>query len=268
MTDIGERRGLGAAVRRWKRLRRANVFLKYGYLFPKADGPAILADYRAVYAHTQLSVIGLFNLEIIARAMVARGLPGAFVECGTWRGGALAYWARAVKRLGGDMSRHHIFGFDSFEGMPHMTPQDGAATARWLYGSEAKAAGASGELSATGHNVAPIEFARRVAAESGYDPARVHLVKGWFQDSLPPLLDTIGPIAVLRLDADFYESTRFCLATLWDRVIPGGHVVIDDYGTFEGCRLAVDEFLAGPGRGLPLHYVSPGIRYLVKAEPS
>lgn len=264
MTDIGERRGLGAALRRWKRLRRAKVFLKYGYLFPKADGKAILADYRAVYDYTQVSVIGLFNLETIAREMVAQGLPGAFVECGTWRGGALAYWARAVRRLGGDMSRHPIYGFDSFEGMPHMTPRDGAATARWLYGSAAKAEGASGELAATGHNVAPIEFARRAMAESGYDPARIHLVKGWFQDSLPPLLDSLGPIAVLRLDADFYESTRFCLAALWDRVIPGGYVVIDDYGTFEGCRLAVDEFLAGPGNRRTLHYVSPGIRYLVK----
>ena len=78
------------------------------------------------------------------------------------------------------------------------------------------------------------------------------------------LVDRIGPIAVLRLDGDFYESTRFCLETLYDRVVPGGYVIIDDYGTFEGCRAAVHEFLDSRGLALHLHYGNPDIRYLIK----
>jgi hypothetical protein len=251
-------------LRRLKRLRRARTILTYANLFPKREAAALLADYAAVCADTQLSLSGLLNLEMIALEVVQRQLPGAFVECGTWRGGALAYWARAFRRRGGDMGRHAIWGFDSFEGMPQMTPRDGAASARWLYGTDAGFEATDGALRPSGRNVAPIEACRRLMAESGYDPAQVHIVKGWFQDTLPGLVDRIGPVAVLRLDGDFYESTRFCLDTLYDSVVPGGYVIIDDYGTFEGCRAAVHEFLDSRGLALHLHYGNPDIRYLIK----
>ena len=67
--------------------------------------------------------------------------------------------------------------------------------------------------------------------------------KGWFQNTLPEIKDKIGPIAILRLDSDWYESTKCCLDNLYDNVIQGGYIVIDDYGCWEGCKRAVDEFL-------------------------
>ncbi len=76
----------------------------------------------------------------------------------------------------------------------------------------------------------------------GYDPAHLIYHKGWFQDTLP-IADT-PEIAVLRLDGDWYASTRVSLKHLYDRVVPGGFVIIDDYGCYDGCRKAVDEFLA------------------------
>ena len=75
----------------------------------------------------------------------------------------------------------------------------------------------------------------------------VHIVKGWFQDTLPAFKDEIGPIAILRLDGDWYESTKCCLEHLYEQVVPGGYVIIDDYGCWGGCRIATDEFLENTG---------------------
>jgi hypothetical protein len=73
---------------------------------------------------------------------------------------------------------------------------------------------------------------------------RIHIRQGWFQETLPVAKHEIGPIAVLRLDGDWYDSTKVCLENLYDLVTVGGFVLIDDYGYWEGCRRAVDEFLA------------------------
>ena len=99
--------------------------------------------------------------------------------------------------------------------------------------------------------------------ESGYPGERVTVVAGWFQDTLPIWRERIGPIAVLRIDGDFYESTRVCFEALYDSVIPDGAVIIDDYGTFEGCRRATDEFLSSRSR-IELVPIDFGASYFVK----
>ncbi len=73
------------------------------------------------------------------------------------------------------------------------------------------------------------------------DSARVHMVKGWFTDTIP--ISEVGAIALLHLDCDLYESVKFCLEHLYDNVIEGGYIVIDDYGYWSGCKAAVDEFI-------------------------
>ena len=75
----------------------------------------------------------------------------------------------------------------------------------------------------------------------------------------------MGPIAILRLDGDWYESTKVCLEHLFDLVVDGGFVIVDDYGAYEGCRTAVDEYLAGRARRPYLSRVNGDIRYLVKS---
>jgi O-methyltransferase len=78
----------------------------------------------------------------------------------------------------------------------------------------------------------------------GVDRTQVTLIKGLFQNTLASSIDLVKPIAVLRLDGDWYESTKVCLETLYAHVIIGGRIIIDDYGHWEGCRKAVDEFLS------------------------
>jgi len=72
----------------------------------------------------------------------------------------------------------------------------------------------------------------------------VHFHKGWFKETIPQQKEKIGKIALLRLDGDWYESTQICLEQLYDNVVSGGFVVLDDYGYWDGCRKAVDEFFA------------------------
>ena len=68
------------------------------------------------------------------------------------------------------------------------------------------------------------------------------IIKGWFQDTLPQNIDKIGNIAILRLDGDWYESTKVCLEYLYDNVVEGGYILVDDYNFWPGCKKAVDEF--------------------------
>jgi hypothetical protein len=70
----------------------------------------------------------------------------------------------------------------------------------------------------------------------------VHLVRGWFEQTIPSATPSLGPIALLHLDCDWYESVKLCLDRLYDRVVDGGFIVVDDYGHWQGCRKAIDEF--------------------------
>src|SRR6266851_5309497 len=84
------------------------------------------------------------------------------------------------------------------------------------------------------------------------DEERISIVKGWFENTIPAFKDKIGPIALLHLDCDWYESVRFCLRQLYDNLVRGGVVVINDYGHWKGCKRAVDEFIKSGNLRLPL----------------
>lgn len=102
-----------------------------------------------------------------------------------------------------------------------------------------------------------------VAHQLAYGEAHTHVHKGWFHETLP-VADT-GSIAILRLDGDWYDSTKICLDHLYDKVVLGGFVVIDDYGTYDGCKKAVDEFLAQQEKPPFLNFITPAVRYWIKA---
>jgi O-methyltransferase len=254
------------AYRRDQRVRKARLYLEFGGIYP-ADREAILQDFRAVCINTQLTPAGICNLESVAREIIARSVEGAFVECGTWRGGSLGFWARTFVRNGGHPARCPIFGFDSFQGMPQMTKEDGESTAHWLHGksmSNLSPAQLSGALEPAGINLATEQDVWSMVEGSGFPRERVTITKGWFQDTLPLKKEAIGNIAVLRLDGDFYDSTKICLETLYDQVVWGGIVIIDDYGVFPGCRRAVDEFIAARRLPVRLVYVDVAVHFFFK----
>lgn len=186
------------------------------------------ALFRTVRPFTMAGYRRLSNVYDLCRRAVAMGLPGAFVECGAWKGGAAAVMAVVARQEG---RGRKTWLFDSFEGLPEPGEADGPRARRWA-----------------GRCAAPVGEAERLLFDLlRLDRDRVILRKGWFRDTLPAAGPEIGPIAVLRLDADWYESTRLCLERLYGGVAPGGFVILDDYGTWEGFRRAVDEFLARRG---------------------
>jgi O-methyltransferase len=121
-----------------------------------------------------------------------------------------------------------VWGFDSFEEMPPLQAEDEGDGQAWV---GFRCSGPDG-----------LQRARQTLKRYAVDEPTVRLIPGWFEETLPIHLEKLMPIAVLRLDNDWYQSTRFCLENLYDLVAPGGFVLIDDYHTFVGCRKAVDEF--------------------------
>jgi hypothetical protein len=154
----------------------------------------------------------------------------SFVECGVARGGCLALMKYAAG------PNNEIIGFDSFDGMPDITEKD--------IGEYNKSNPLSG-FGKVGDNLSGgIENVYKTFRELQIDMTNVRLIKGYFNDTLnvKENIDSIDKIAVLRLDGDWYESTKICLDKFYSKVIPGGIVIIDDYGHWVGAKNATDEF--------------------------
>jgi hypothetical protein len=196
------------------------------------------------------------------RHCVRRGLPGAFVECGVWKGGAVLAMLLALQQEGA--ADRDVFLFDTFEGMTEPSLEDTSAfeapaLETW------RAAGEAGRR-AWAEFFDPATFGeeqvRETVLSSGYPAERVHLVRGRVEDTLPARAP--DAISLLRLDTDWYESTRHELEHLYPRLADGGVLIIDDYGHWDGARRAVDEYFAD-GPAPLLHRVDYTGRIAIKA---
>jgi O-methyltransferase len=98
----------------------------------------------------------------------------------------------------------------------------------------------------------------------GYPGNKVFYHKGWFQNTIPEKSKEIEKIAILRLDGDWYESTKVCLENLFDKVVQRGFIIIDDYGLYSGCKKAVDEYLSNRKKSYYLNYSDSYCRYFIK----
>jgi len=211
---------------------------------------------QAVRPYTMVGFDGLANVFELASAVIDNKIPGDFVECGVWRGGCSAILAQVAVKCD-QHRRTHLF--DSFEGLPEPVGADGVEAATHSSGKT------DGKLVPIGFCAAPYEVAARLLFDVLKLPTdRVVVHRGWFQETLPSARDSVGPIALLRLDGDWYESTKVVLENLYDSVVPGGYVVIDDYGVWEGCRRAVDEFIEKREIETPLTKVDDDVYYLRK----
>jgi hypothetical protein len=197
------------------------------------------------------------------------GIPGAFVECGVWKGGAMGMMALANLRRG--KSRRHLHLFDAFQEICEPDAAvDGERALREVLEFTGRSGHDKGELrpltgiyDSFGGPGSLDENKSFMNTIIGYPEEFSHYHVGWFQDTLPADHDKIGPIAILRLDGDWYASTKVCLDYLFDKVVKGGVVIIDDYGSYEGCRKAVDEFLEARQQPYYLHTIDSTGRYLI-----
>ena len=159
-------------------------------------------------------------------------IPGVIIECGVAQGGTAAMMALSSRAFG-DENRDFWF-FDSYEGLPEPTAEDYQG---------AKAGDYVGVL-VKGSCLGTIEQVSELLFDKLNLPKdKITLVKGWFQDTVPSHKDKVGKIAILRLDGDWYESTKIPLENFYPHISPGGCVVIDDYATCFGSKKATDEFI-------------------------
>jgi O-methyltransferase len=176
--------------------------------------------FRRIQPYTLVSREKLAALCRLIATLDRDRVPGAIVECGVFKGGAAAVMA---SEAGG---RRDLYLFDSFEGLPPPGAEDGALARQQFQ---------------PGWCASTVDDVRRAFTVAGASSARLHIVKGWFAETFPRT--ELPPIALLHIDADWYDSVRLCLETWYDRIVPGGYVVLDDYGRWEGCTRAADEFL-------------------------
>ena len=199
-------------------------------------GPVHFDIVREVQPYTLTSPERIFAVIEATKYVARRRIPGAIVECGVWRGGSMMTVARTLQ-LVGDTNRE-LYLFDTFEGMSAPTNLDVD-----LAGQRADTLLATTDRQAHGAWVCvSLEDVQRSVGSIGYPPSRIHYVPGKVEDTIPA--NAPDQIALLRLDTDWYESTRHELEHLYPRLASGGVIIIDDYGHWKGARQATDEFIA------------------------
>lgn len=186
---------------------------------------------RKVGPWTMTSAERIYALIQAVRYVCANAIPGAFVECGVWKGGSMAAVARTLLQVQ-DIERE-LFLFDTFEGMPQPASNDFDYTGK-------PAADVLRESPGSRCVDAPLECVKKVLIETGYPKQRIHFIQGKVEDTVP----TRAPdtISLLRLDTDWYQSTQHELVHLFPRLSQHGVIILDDYGHWSGARQACDEY--------------------------
>jgi O-methyltransferase len=203
---------------------------------PPEDMPAeFLRLYERAESFTMTSVERMFALWTACRYIAAAGLAGDVVECGVWRGGSSMMAALALGEVG---QRRPMWLYDTFEGMPPPSDRDvdytGASAASALE-EDVRAPGISNNWA-----WATLDDVQANMTATGYPTQLLHYVQGKVEETIPA--QAPEQIALLRLDTDWYDSTRHELEHLYPRLVKGGVLIIDDYGHWEGARGAVDEY--------------------------
>lgn len=187
-----------------------------------------------ILAETGIGLKRLANVRDCIEIVLEEDVPGDLLEAGVWRGGTVIFMCGVLAAHGADRV---VWAADSFEGLPapdvEQYPQDEAMRLH--------------ELEAMAVSQATV---RAGLERYGLLSDNVRFLEGWFADTLPTA--PIDQLAVLRVDADMYGSTFEVLSELYDKVSAGGFVIIDDYGCFEECRQAVDDFRRNHGISEPL----------------
>jgi len=219
---------------------------------------------REVHRAMPHSLVGIGGLEatyLLAKGVNDRGLEGDFVELGVARGGCAALLGSTIFSAGRPETAEprRLLLFDSFEGLPDPTNEDFAGD------PDSPRTGEHVTRLTRGSCLGTLEDVRDLLLNKyGFPESGIQLVKGWFQNTVPAAARRISQIALLRIDGDWYESTKICLNHLYDRVVDGGVVIIDDYQSCYGCERAVDEFIRERRLQVEMRFDGRGGCYFLK----
>lgn len=192
--------------------------LEYIYRYPE-----MLRLFYTVWYNTMVDESRLKTLFKLVRLIDKQKIEGSIVECGVYKGGSAGVMAYAAKK---SLLNRDIWLFDSFEGLPNPTKKDGADAKKQYYKGFCKG---------------DVKDVRKIFAKLDIDPRRMHIKKGWFKDTFKN--NNIPKIAILHIDADWYDSVALCLDKFYANVSKGGYIVLDDYACWEGCKRATSDFI-------------------------
>ena len=179
---------------------------------------------------TMTSPERIISLTRATEYIIKNNIQGSIVECGVWKGGSIMAVLEVLKKF---QTEKEIYLYDTFEGMTE--PQDIDLSYK---GKSAK------EIYDKSNNqwcYSSIEEVKNNLSKIEYNNKKLHFVKGKVEDTIP---DTLPEnISILRLDTDWYESTKHEMKYLFPKLVKGGILIIDDYGHWSGCKKAIDEYL-------------------------
>lgn len=189
--------------------------------------------------------------------VVKNRIDGAFVECGVWKGGSSMAMALTLNRLGSE--KRDLYLYDTFSGMSAPTDVDIS-----IFGKAAHKKFSETSISddVSDWCFSPLEEVKKNLYGTGYDKERFHFVKGKVEETIPKSIPR--EISLLRLDTDWYESTKHELIHLFPLLKPNGVLIIDDYGHWEGARKAVDEYISDNNIQILLNRIDATGRIAVK----
>lgn len=232
------------------------VLTDYGAKLRKFEvtDPGFFALYERVKPYTMTSIERLYAMHKAVEHVARAGIQGAIVECGVWRGGSMMMAALTLLALG--KSDRNLLLFDTFAGHPRPNPERDCKEHYefWLQRRRTDQSSSWAEVA--------LEEVRNNLASTGYPLDKVAFVKGIVQETLPA--SAPAAIALLRLDTDWYDSTAHELRHLYPRLVPGGVLIVDDYGEMQGQKQAVDEFCEQSGAALLLNRIDHSGRIAVK----
>jgi O-methyltransferase len=213
------------------------IVLKKGYPIDIQREKDFIEKYEQVLPYTMVASDKAFGLYQALQYIIRHKIEGDFVECGVWRGGQAMLMASVLQQQN-DTGRT-LWLYDTYAGMSEPTPEDvfvypeDPAAKRWK------------DMARQGHNewcYASLDEVKRNMRQTGYPEENARFVKGKVEDTLPKEIPQ--KIALLRLDTDWYVSTKHELEHLFPLLVSGGVLILDDYGSWEGARQAVDEYFA------------------------
>lgn len=222
--------------------------------------PGFLPVYEAAKPYTMTSLERMYGLYKAVEYLVGANIPGDLVECGVWKGGSSMVAALSLLKFSdAGAAGRDLWLYDTFEGMPPPGKDD--IQYDDLSADERAARQNISDWSTVAH--AGLPEVRANLARTAFPDSRLHFVKGKVEDTLPGTMPE--RISLLRLDTDWYESTKHEMTHLFPRLSKGGVLLIDDYGHWKGSKKAVDEYLAAHGITLLLSRLDYTARLGIKA---
>jgi O-methyltransferase len=227
--------------------------------FPPDIPSSQITTFKKVQPYTMTSPERVFALCEAVNYVHKQNIEGDIVECGVWKGGSMMAVAETLLNL--KNTDRNLYLFDTFEGMPPPTEpdraMDGKSAKEILHWSDKARADSA-------WCCAPLELVKNTMKSTGYPIDKIHFIKGMIEQTIPA--SAPKKIALLRLDTDWYESTKHEMNHLFPRLAKGGVLIIDDYGHWQGARKAVDEYLYENGIKIMLTRIDYTGRIAVKID--